>query len=293
MGTSKDFDAPKTPPWRDLKRDITRNLPNPAPLPRPPDPQAPDDGTGPEPDPDAPQAPGPPPIPRDLQPQVSRMSRTLGKFVRAQYGRGGGAASGGGGSGGAVGGGGAGDSGARQSAQRVGQNLGRFFSTVATEGVPVAAQEFGVATLEGKSTREIARRLTDALGGPATTTNDTDARNALTRLMNELLKDVPANQVPDRLEQVARGPDFANVLYRFFGYYIFEQFNRIFYARLQRLNQSSAAQFLKNGLHCIQWMLRSLTESIDVRRIRWSSAEGAKLVTDVMERIFRIFSAGS
>jgi hypothetical protein len=290
MGTSKDFDAPTTPPWRDLKRDITRNLPNPAPLP-PPTPLPPDTPAEPTPDSTPSQPSGPPPIPPDLLPRVNRMSRTLGKFVRAQYGRGGGGGSGGGG-GGAGGGSGSGDSGARRSAQRVGQNLGRFFSTVATGGVAAAAQELGIASLEGKSTREIARTLTDALGGPAATTNDTDARNALARLMNELLKDIPANQVPERLEQVARGPEFASMMYRFFGYYIFEQFNRIFYARLQRLSQSSAAQFLKNGLHCIQWMLRNRTGDTDIRQVRWSGAEGAKFVADIMENTFRIFSAG-
>jgi hypothetical protein len=162
---------------------------------------------------------------------------------------------------------------------------------VATSGVTVATIKFGIGTLEGKSTREIAMSLTDALGGPATTMNDADARSALARLVNELLKDIPPLQVEDKLQQIARGPDFTSMLYRFFGYYIFEQFNRMFYARLQRLNQGSAAQFLKNGLHCIQWMLRNRTENIDIRRIRWGGQEGAGLVSEVMESTFQIFSA--
>jgi hypothetical protein len=217
------------------------------------------------------------------------MSRTLGKFVQAQYGGtgGGGSARG---SGRTRGGAGPASTGARHSAQRVGQNLGRFFSTVATQGVPAATAEIGVASLEGKSTREVALALTDALGGTATTTNDTDARTALARLMNELLKNVIPTQVAERLEQIASGPEFVDMLYRFFGYYIFEQFNRIFYARLQRLNASSAAQFLKNGLHCIEWRLRNRTKNLDIRRVQWSGAEGARLVGEVMESTFRIFS---
>jgi hypothetical protein len=218
------------------------------------------------------------------------MSKTLGKFVGAQYGRG----AGGGGVGGAGPGGGPGTgTNARRTAQRVGRNLGNFFSSVGSSGATIAAEQIGIDNLQGMSANDIVLSLTNKLGGPATTIDDVDARNALARLMNERLKGLSSAEVIQALEVIPTGSEFIRFIERFFALYIFEQFNRVFYSRLEaRAGKDKAAQYLRNGLHCIEWMLRGKTSRIDVGRLNWAGRQGGAIIDSIMDDVFQIFAGG-
>ncbi len=278
MGTSKDYGAPRTPDWGNVKRDVTRGGGNPEPIPPPhiPEPLVPD------------QIPQQVPPPPDIRRPLARMANTLSGFISAQYG--GGTSSG---SGGGTPGNRATGNTARRSAQRVGRNLGGFFADVRDAGFQAAAERLGLGTLQGMSTKDIAMALTDRLVGPATTIDDVDARSALSRLMNETLKDLSPDEVVQALERIPTGNEFTRFMERFFAYYIFEQFNRIFYSRLvARVGEANAEHYLKNGQHCIEWMLRSHTERSDLASVDWQGPQGETVVNNIMESVFRIFTGG-
>lgn len=285
MGTSKDYDAPRTPEWGNIKRDVSNGGKNPQPVPPPPPQPVPPEPLPPDKQPQP--NPLPPDLPRNLRPTVQRMNRTVGKFVRQQYEGGGGR--GGGGAGGRRTG-----TNARRTATRVGGRLGRFFSAVSSLGAQAAAQQFGIANLLGLSAGDMVMALTDALcGTDATTPDDVDARNAVARLMDELLKGLTPAEVAARLERVPKGNDFARLIERFLTFYIHEQFNHAFYARLlARVGENNTVQYLKNGLHCIEWMLRDRTSSLNIQSINWAGSQGEEIISGVMDDVFAIFTGG-
>lgn len=289
MGTSKDYGLPTTPDWTRAKRDVTSQSTNgnPAPIPPPPDPNDPNQPGPPFPAPNQPLQPLV--IPPALAPQIDRMRQTFGKFVTAQYSGGGG---GGAGGGGGEGGGGTRVVGqaARQIGTRTGQNLGGFVSAVASSGLTEAARQFGVGDLSGKSAREIALTLADALCDPGVTVPEVDARAAVGELMNDLLKGATTEEVETRLSAAATGPALADLLYGFFGNYIYQQFNRSFYKHLQEKNPARASQYLRDGRHCIKWLLRAEVRNIATANIQWSGAQGKAIVTGIMDATFRIFT---
>lgn len=284
MGTSKDYNAPRTPEWGKVKRDVSNGGKNPLPVPPPPIAPVP-----PQPlPPDQPRQPNllPPDLPPNLRSAVQRMNRTLGNFMRQQYG------------GGSQGGGGTGSgptgTNARRTAVRVGSNLGGFFSAVGSSGAQVAAQQFGIANLLGLSAGDIVMALTDAVCGvDATTPDDVDARNAVARLMDETLTGLTPAEVAAALERIPTGNEFTRFIERFLALYVHEQFNRVFYSRLEaRVGKDNAAQYLKNGLHCIEWMLRDRTSSLNVQSIDWNASQGEQIISGIMNDVFAIFTGG-
>lgn len=143
------------------------------------------------------------------------------------------------------------------------------------------------------STNDIVMSLTDVLGGPATSGHDVDARNALAKLMDERLKNLSPDEIVQSLERIPTGNEFVRFIERFFAYFIFEQFNRVFYSRLEaRVGKEKAAQYLKNGFHCIEWMLRDRTAQIDVRTVDWAGRQGETVINSIMNDVFHIFTGG-
>jgi truncated hemoglobin YjbI len=195
--------------------------------------------------------------------------------------------------GGGTGGTGGTSNNAVRTAQRVGRSLGSFFSSVGSTGALNATADLGVGNLLGMSASDIIMALTDVLGGPATTPDDVDARNAMARLMDEQLKGLTPDEIVNALERIPTGAEFARLIERFFALYIHEQFNRIFYSRLEaRVGKDKAAQYLKNGLHCIEWMLRDRVSQIDVQSIDWSGPQGDRIINGTMQTVFEIFTGG-
>src|SRR5690348_12048336 len=87
--------------------------------------------------------------------------------------------SGGAGSGGTVGG---------SAGRAVAQRLGGFISAVGEVGLEEALRREGLADLVGRPLQEILAALLNRLGGPASSIDDVDARTALARLQEEVLK---------------------------------------------------------------------------------------------------------
>ena len=113
-----------------------------------------------------------------------------------------------------------------RAAQNVARNIGGFFSSIADVGFRKAFEQLGLGSLEGKSLGEIAHSLLDYLGGPSSTIDEVDARNALSNLIDEILKDADSlEEIEEAIEMRSHGESLKNLIQCFFGYYIHEQFS--------------------------------------------------------------------
>jgi hypothetical protein len=207
---------------------------------------------------------------------------TAGSIVGHYIQQNGGAArmSGGGGSGGTVGG---------SAGRAVAQRLGGFISAVAEVGLEEALRREGLADLAGRPLQEILAALLDRLGGPASSIDDVDARTALARLQEEILKSA---ETPEDVERILKEQalDLDVVLRDYFGLYLFEQFCRVFFERLvQKRGESKALAFLDDIKEFIKATLVNRVDRRTLSKIAWAGAEGAKLCSEIMHATLTVF----
>jgi hypothetical protein len=207
---------------------------------------------------------------------------TAGGIVGHYIQQNGGAArmSGGGGSGGMLGG---------SAGRAVAQRLGGFISAVAEVGLEEALRREGLADLAGRPLQEILAALLNRLGGPASSIDDVDARTALARLQEEILKSA---ETPEDVERILKEQalDLDVVLRDYFGLYLFEQFCRVFFERLvQKRGESKALAFLDDIKEFIKATLVNRVDRRRLSKIAWAGAEGAKLCSEIMHATLTVF----
>ena len=199
---------------------------------------------------------------------------------------------GGGGSGG--GGGGAGGGGrAKQWAGGVAtaRNVGGFLSRVGDVGLAEALREVGLGDLVGKPAGEISTALLDKLAGPGGTLDQQAARQALMELNDELLAEAKTFEDAEealsaRLDQLG----LLDILFRFFGRYLYECFCRDFYERLlKKVGSSQVAHALKSIKDCIEAAVKTKLAGRDVRALDWRGTEGQLLSEEVLGEVLDIF----
>jgi hypothetical protein len=189
---------------------------------------------------------------------------------------------------------GAGSTGRGRSAQRVAAGLARFATDVAQAGLPAALERVGLPELVGRSVIEVLDALVDYLGGPADSLDDVDARNALARLRAEKLNHLATEADLERaLMEMVTSDGLGDLLVSFFGYYLFEQFTRVFYERLvARVGDVAAAAYLRG----IEAYIRKATLehhfAQDLRNVDWASTEGQRLADAILEETLRVFGGG-
>lgn len=180
--------------------------------------------------------------------------------------------------------------GGQKAGQAVARNLGGFIRSVSSVGLQNTLDQLGVE-LAGRSVSEIVTGLLDFLGGPASTIDEVDARNALSDLRDELFQGA---QTLEELEQLLneRSSDamLRDLLTLFFGQYLYHQFCRVFYDRLMnRLGQEQTEAFLDGMKDYIQSTLRNHTVTRDIGAIDWNGAEGHQLAQEIFRETLEVF----
>ena len=178
-----------------------------------------------------------------------------------------------------------------RTAQAIAGRLGGFIADVAALGLSEALTRAGLTDFIGRPVNEILCGLLDKLGGSASTIDDVDARNALARLQEKILGNaVDETQIEAILAMQAA--QLEGLLQEFFGYYLFEQFCRVFFERLvQRVGEHKAQSFLSGIESFINSTLINRTTGRDMSRINWAGPEGQAIAVDIMETTLRVFGS--
>ena len=173
----------------------------------------------------------------------------------------------------------------------VARRLGAFVSAVGEVGLAEALRREGLADLVGRPVREILAALLDRLGGSASTIDDVDARTALARLQEEQLAQAVDAEEVERILQ-ARVDNLEDFLARYFGFYLYEQFCRVFFERLvQRVGDVNALSFL-NDIR--EFILASVANRFGGRlaqAVNWTGSEGAAICSGIMQATLEVFTS--
>jgi|SRR5271165_2991579 len=192
---------------------------------------------------------------------------------------------------GATSGGGGGRVGSGAAARQVAGRVGGFVSDVAAFGLPEALKRAGLSELIGRPVADILNGLLDKLGGPGSTMDDVDARAALSSLQEKLLADAADAEAVEQVFTDANA-NIDQVLQDFFGFYLYEQFCRVFYERLvQRVGEMQAQSFLGQIREFILSSLANRTIGLNIAQIDWPGSEGAEMVSDIMEATLAVFGS--
>lgn len=176
-----------------------------------------------------------------------------------------------------------------RAAQRTAARLAAFVADVAGVGLDEALTRAGWEDLIGRPLNEFLNALLDRLTGGASTIDDVDARHALARLQERILDDAAtAEDVEKAL--TAEAANLEPFLAEFFGYYIYEQFCRVFFERLiQRVGEQRATSFLGEIEAMIVATLNNRTAGHNLVNIDWDGREGRDLVIEIMETTLQVF----
>lgn len=181
--------------------------------------------------------------------------------------------------------------GSGRSAQRVAASVAAFLEQVERAGLAAALERIGLAALVGRPVGEVLDALVDVLGGPGETLEDVDARNALSRLREQLLAEATtADEVEAILAEVAEGAGLTGILMDFFTYFLYEQFCRVFYERLvAKVGDAEAAGYLDSILDYLRSAIHERHQTRDLRGVDWAGTEGQAVMDELLEQTVFVF----
>ena len=109
--------------------------------------------------------------------------------------------------------------------------------------------------------------------------------------MDKLLSDLDTpEQVEEALSQVMEEEALEGLLNQFFGYYLYEQFCRVFYERLtSRVGRANADSYLDSIFDTIKSALDLMTSDRDLSQIVWAGAESQNIADQILQDTFEIF----
>ena len=186
---------------------------------------------------------------------------------------------------------GGGTLGSGKAAQASARSLAGFVSLASDVGLAEALRRSGLQELIGRPVTDIILGLVDYCTGPGASIDEVDARNALSQLFDEILGDATdASEVEAILSGVGEGSDLAELLEKFFGNYLCEQFCRVFYERLvKKHGDDRARSFLDEIRGFVRSALANHVVGVNVTRVDWFGDQGRRVADDIMEQTLRVF----
>ena len=181
----------------------------------------------------------------------------------------------------------------RRAAQHVARNIGQFFASVAEVGFRKAFEDAGLGSLEGKSLSEIVYSLLDYLGGSSSTLDDTDIQTALCDLVTEILNGADSlEEFEEAIQTKSHGEFLENLIISFFGYYVYQQFCRVFYAQLiANIGERQADESINEIREYICLKVKDVVSDRDVKQIDWNGSQGQQIIEEILQRTLEVFSA--
>jgi hypothetical protein len=181
--------------------------------------------------------------------------------------------------------------GAGRSSQSVARNIGGFISQVANVGLSETLRQNGLQELMGRPASEVLLGILALCSGTNGSIDAVDARSAASRLMDDLCKQaVTAEDVELILKAHADGEGLADLLMKYFGYYLYEQFCRLFFAQLvKKHGEQRAESFLDDILDFIHAALRNHTLGLNVAEVNWFGNDGDRMASEIMQQTLEVF----
>ena len=186
---------------------------------------------------------------------------------------------------------GGGQLGTGRTARTAGSSLGGFFSSVAANGLENTLRDSGLQNLIGKSLTDLILGIVALCGGTDGDQDSVDARQAISRTMDELCADSETpEELEVKLEASVSADGLGKLLMQYFGNYLYEQFCRVFFSQLvKRHGDTKAESFLGDIKDVIKSNVEHTTFGEDLTKVDWFGDEGNKMAESIMKNTFEIF----
>jgi len=175
--------------------------------------------------------------------------------------------------------------------RKVAKKLISFVQDVGSLGLEGALEKNGLQNLLGQPLNILTYSLLDFLCENTNLLDEVLARIALQKTLSELLMNAnDAEEVEKILKQNSNQMSLENILFIFFGNYIFEQFTSNFYeSHLKNLEDSTLKSELKQINDFIKSLLKKRTYERNILEIDWTGREGDEIISEMQDIAYKVF----
>lgn len=166
-----------------------------------------------------------------------------------------------------------------------------FFSSVNSGGLQKALTDIGFGNLAGKQIQDILDYLLVYCSDTNTGMDETAANKASCEVLTEIAEQSNNNleEFETLLKEYVEGSGLADMLCKFWGYYIFEHLSQRFQEKItQQRGESVSSETFKIIKDDILGRVKVLNENRLVTKIDWKGSEGKKEIELIFESIIKI-----
>ncbi len=166
-----------------------------------------------------------------------------------------------------------------------------FFSNVSEGGLQHALTEIGFGSLGDKNIRDIIDFVLVYCSDANTGMDETAANKASCEVLKEIAKQSnnDLEQFEKLLKEYVEGSGLADILCRFWGYYIFEHLSQRFQEKItQQKGEAVSNETFKIIKDDILGRVKVLNEKRPVTKVDWKGTEGKKEIESIFESIIKI-----
>ena len=175
-----------------------------------------------------------------------------------------------------------------QTAEKTINRLFGIISNIGNNGLSNEFSEYG-SEISKFSVNKIIGILADKATNGNGNFNEISAKAASISLLEELLENCANGE---DVEKIINGMDDEkkeDYIYDYFGYYIYEDISLILFEKFQKKDPVNCNESLKEVKKYIFSKIYDIKEKKNNRLINWIGNEGAQIIQEIKNKVFRIF----
>jgi hypothetical protein len=182
---------------------------------------------------------------------------------------------------------------AGRSGIRNAKNIGRFLGSFSSNGgnLSEALKSIGLTDLKSKSAEDIINHLIEYCSGPASTIDDSAAKEATRRLLEELAAGTEtAEDLETSLKSTLDSESLEEVIIKYFSYYVLEHLSIMFYEKLvESKGKTECSSLFKQIKDFINSSLAEMNKTNSLDKIDWGGDDGDGVIKNIQEDVLKVF----
>lgn len=181
---------------------------------------------------------------------------------------------------------------AGRSSIKTAKKIGGFFSAFSGSGnIRDALTATGLTDIENKTVGDIINHLIEYCSGSATTIDDNAAKEATRLLLEEFIGEANSiDEVQELLSETLESKSLAEIIVKYFSYYINEVLSRWFYENLiKNKNENDCNNLFNQIKRFIVERVSVVHERTPLNNVDWSTEEADRLIKNIQQDVLNVF----
>jgi len=181
---------------------------------------------------------------------------------------------------------------AGRSSIKTAKKIGGFFSTFSGSGnIRDTLTATGLTDIENKTVGDIINHLIEYCSGSATTIDDNAAKEATRLLLEEFIGEANSiDEVQELLSETLESKSLAEIIVKYFSYYINEVLSRWFYENLiKNKNENDCNNLFNQIKRFIVERVSAVHERTPLNNVDWSTEEADRLIKNIQQDVLNVF----